>query len=386
MAATHENEQAVAAPTLSTATAASAPRASDEDSRVESPSLSTPSARARFEFERERGNDGTKVLMVEWEDDETTKEISGSWTVGWERKSHILPAAEERPASSPVSETSHGSSTSTPLRQTSHRLYFLLPVRRQVPATVTLTLTPTNSSLSPVVWKTNPLPAIYPPGFATDDTRGKGVLHNLWAKKRLQALNQEIEQEAKLNCEGIALQMALSEKEWIEDNFGLSAPKPLSSLQIRTVSQHELPTAPMSPLSPGGSRLSEKLRGLKLQTSGDAERSLDLPLTSPEEADVAVPLCQRKRERLVANHTAPAPVKPVAAVPNPSRFVTQPSSTPMMSLGSVLSGQTFMEPAPREEEEELFALPLSPRSPEMTKSPFSFAADDTRRYLAQSVV
>jgi hypothetical protein len=34
-----------------------------------------------------------------------------------------------------------------------------------------------------------------------------------------------------------------------------------------------------------------------------------------------------------------------------------------------------------EDEKGLFALPLSPRSPDMTKSPFSFAKKDTLRYV-----
>jgi hypothetical protein len=40
----------------------------------------------------------------------------------------------------------------------------------------------------------------------------------------------------------------------------------------------------------------------------------------------------------------------------------------------------------RDEEEEggLFALPLSPRSPDMTKSPFSFAKSDTVKYVKES--
>jgi hypothetical protein len=36
-----------------------------------------------------------------------------------------------------------------------------------------------------------------------------------------------------------------------------------------------------------------------------------------------------------------------------------------------------------QDEDDLFALPMSPRSPEMAKSPFSFAASDTGRYLQE---
>ena len=37
---------------------------------VESPSLSSSNALARFEFEPGKGKNGTKVLMVEWEEDD----------------------------------------------------------------------------------------------------------------------------------------------------------------------------------------------------------------------------------------------------------------------------------------------------------------------------
>jgi hypothetical protein len=346
-----------------------------EEGNVESPSLSTPSARARFEFEDGQGNKGTKILMVEWEDDDTTKDISGSWTVAWENKSHVLPA-EEKCVSSPESANPESSASG---RQASHRLYFLLPAHKQIPTTINLTLNPTDGSIPPVLWKTNPLPAIFPPGLsdATVEGRGKGVLHTMWAKKRLQTLEREIEEEAKQNCEGIALQIAIGEKEWILENFGISmrtrSPPPL---QIRPV-PHDGPLSPMTPISPGGSRLTEKLRGLKLQTTAES-RASEQSLASPDDDDVAVPICQKKREKLVAEHVS-APVT-ARVVPKPSSFLTQSSSASMMSLGSVLAGQSY-EPPQRDEEDELFALPLSPRSPEMLKSPFSFAADDTTRYL-----
>jgi hypothetical protein len=64
----------------------------------------------------------------------------------------------------------------------------------------------------------------------------------------------------KKNGEGIGLEMALQEKQWIEENFG-----------VVTKIQETLPLSPSSPRSPGGSsgggRLAEKLKGLKLGTS-----------------------------------------------------------------------------------------------------------------------
>ncbi len=130
---------------------------------------------------------------------------------------------------------------------------------------------PTVTSLArqPLTMKINPLPAIFPPSLgATARTAGKkGVLHTIWAKKRLQVLRKEIETESKTNVEGVGLNMALQEKEWIEENFGI-APKP-TSISIPTVNESAsgAPLSPMTPRSPGGGRLSEKLKGLKLGTT-----------------------------------------------------------------------------------------------------------------------
>lgn len=60
------------------------------------------------------------------------------------------------------------------------------------------------------------------------------------------------------NGEGVGLEMAIQEKEWIEENFGVGQ---------RTVPDLQYATSPTSPKSPGGGRLSEKLKGLKLGTS-----------------------------------------------------------------------------------------------------------------------
>jgi hypothetical protein len=86
----------------------------------------------------------------------------------------------------------------------------------------------------------------------------KGVLHTIYAKKRLSVLQKEIESEMKTNGEGIGLEMAMQEKQWIEYSFGV-APKVIPDLQYST--------SPTSPKTPGGGRLSEKLKGLKLGTS-----------------------------------------------------------------------------------------------------------------------
>lgn len=208
-----------------------------------SPSAST--SLARFEFESGRGNEGTKILMVEWEDDEQqlatgakTKSTSPTWEVSWEGKTTALSArdgAEEK----------------------THRLYFLLPPNSTIPPAITL-----SRDNGAEIRRITPLPAIFPPelGASARQAGKKGVLHTIWAKKRLSVLKSEIEREARGNFEGIGLEMALQEKSWIEENFGISGERgtPVDSVG-----------SPTSPKTPGGSssRLSEKLKGLKLGTS-----------------------------------------------------------------------------------------------------------------------
>ena len=367
-------------------------------SAVESPPLSPPAARARFEFEPGRGNEGTKVLMVEWEDDSTTKDIQGTWTVSWEGKSHVLPAEERNDG------TTDEASTSAQER----RLFFLLPPGVNVPSTVSLTLDPDGDEKQ-VVWKVNPLPAIFPPGLSDPSIGGqgshsKGVLHILWAKKRLQTLSSEIEREASLNVEGIALEMALREKEWIENTFGLST---TTTTTTTTTSTHEIPSArrqvfsgdnprsPTTPMSPGGSRLTEKLKGLKLQTgSGDLRLragSREGPVVSPGDEDVAVPSYSAIRDVIPEHNVTTKPAQAQALPPSQRRGVPQHPNSIIRALQQDNSGSldgmiSGSENSAREEEGEgdLFALPLSPRSPDMTKSPFSFAKSDTMKYVKES--
>jgi hypothetical protein len=347
---------------------------------VEPPPLSPPAARARFEFEPGRGNEGTKVLMVEWEDD-----IHGTWTVSWEGKSHVLPAEERQDGNT--------DKTSTAVQE--HRLFFLLPPGSNIPATVTLTLDPDGDEKQ-VVWKANPLPAIFPPGLSDPSIEGqsslsKGVLHILWAKKRLQTLSREIEREASLNVEGVALEMALREKEWIENTFGLSASAQEISSARRQTLPGDNPRSPTTPMSPGGSRLTEKLKGLKLQTgSGDLRPkvgSCEGQIISPDDEDIAVPsysaihnvipdVTAKPTQVLSTSQRRGIPQHPNSAI----RALQQDSSG---SLDGMISGS---ESSSRDVEEErgLFALPLSPRSPDMTKSPFSFAKSDTTKYVKES--
>jgi len=283
-------------------------------------------------------------------------------------------------------------------------MYFLLGPKRQVPAIVTLILQPQDVAATPIVWQTNPLPAIFPPGLADDALgSGKGVLHNMWATRRLATLDREIEEELKDNCEGIAFQLALSEKQWIEEQFGLgenlesqdgqaspraALPKlqSVGGLSIKPVAHGDVPLSPSSPLSPGGSRLSEKLKGLRLHTKPGSKPSI-----IPAEDEVAVPICQTKVEKLAAENGVSIPpiqstsvTQPIAQAIAPPVATQPPSNTGMFSIEAILSGKTATTTtteAKDDEEEDLFALPLSPRSPEMSKSPFSWAVEDTKRYV-----
>jgi hypothetical protein len=219
-------------------------------------------ALARFEFEAGKGNEGTKILMIEWEDDDLSRSLTdGSWHVSWAGKTSVLPA-DERPSDS--------------LR----RFYFLLPPNTTIPPVVTLSYEPRSTSpeltgaASPPSkpWdalQLNPLPAIFPPELgATGRAAGKkGVLHTIWAKKRLRVLEKEIDAESRNNVEGIALHMAICEKEWIETNFGLNARAidSVSGSQDSSNSSTLYPATPVSPIS--GRKLTDKLKGLKLQTS-----------------------------------------------------------------------------------------------------------------------
>ncbi len=212
--------------------------ATAEDSTDQAPAVSSSSALARFEFESGRGNEGTKILMVEWSDEEEGPANTGDWEVSWEGKTTVLSAKDGAEGKL-------------------HRLYSLLAPGATVPPIVKL------SQKGGKTMQTNPLPAIFPPelGISATTQGRKGVLHTVWAKKRLSTLQKEIEIEMQ-NGEGVGLEMALQEKQWIEENFGVGA-KVVPDLQFTA-------SPPTSPKSPGGGRLAEKLKGLKLGTSPNA--------------------------------------------------------------------------------------------------------------------
>lgn len=123
-------------------------------------------ALARFEFEAGKGNEGTKILMVEWEDADLARSTTdGSWHVSWAGKTTVLPA-DERPSES------------------TRRFYFLLPPHVTIPPVVTLSYKPrqvktNNDGAAPAldprdILQLNPLPAIFPPELgATGRSAGR---------------------------------------------------------------------------------------------------------------------------------------------------------------------------------------------------------------------
>jgi hypothetical protein len=377
--------------------------------------IASSTALARFEFESGRGNEGTKILMVEWEDDDHTKNTRGDWHVSWQGKSTVLPAKDQ-------------------IEGRTHRLYFLLPPGVHVPPHVNLVHQPADGGKATEM-QVNPLPAIFPPELgASARTAGKkGVLHTIWAKKRLSVLQKEIEAECLKNAEGVGLEMVLQEKDWIEHNFGVGA-RP-TSLSMPASGEVGLPLSPTSPRSPGGGRLAEKLKGLRVGTTEKElnarprRKSLSPPLhstifcganypvepsndisvpsqdsatgsqyskdahpLSPETADVAI-------SSFAAFHgntprpNAPSVPRMVPQAPPPSVLQQQAATKGAMSLNSLdqavfdkpsSTSQPILVADEEEQEDGLFAVKMSPRSPDMTKSPFSFAAKDTAPWMKQA--
>ncbi len=379
-----------------------------ETPRGPSSSSLSISALARFEFEAGKGNEGTKILMIEWEDDDLTRSAAdGSWHVSWTGKTTVLPA-DDRPSDS--------------LR----RVYFLLPPQVTIPPVVTLTYESRssdkteNTSNAHDTFQLNPLPAIFPQELgATGRSAGKkGVLHTIWAKKRLRVLDREIRDECLNNAEGVALHMAVKEKEWIESNFGVTARSAdaVAGSHDSSTSNSVYPTGPATPVSPiSGRKLTDKLKGLKLQTSekelsangseysavtGSCDGELtsadsdpnSAHLLSPQSPDVAVssfssfgnitnvpmnsiPTPVTNPTPTPSSRTNPAGTelpKTVALHPPESVQEAQLSSSPggFATIGSMT---TIARTVSAESGDDLFAKALSPRSPDLPRSPFSFA-------------
>jgi hypothetical protein len=225
---------------------------------VETPtSPSSAFALSRFEFEADKGNEGTKILMVEWDTSAGGEEDSGTsnWEVSWEGKTTVLPI---RDLDTEIDESG----------TKSRRVYFLLPPGAPIPPLVSITQLSTRPGRGSPPLRTKPMPAIFPAELvsrsdSSGDGKGKkGVLHTIWAKKRLRELQAEIDREMKDNVESVGLEMAMQEQQWIVDQFGLGkvegAPAPTKLHIPQGPSQ-----GPASPRSPIGGKLGEKLRGLK---------------------------------------------------------------------------------------------------------------------------
>lgn len=241
-------------------------------------------ALARFEFEPGKGNEGTKILMVEWEDTDTRRlhVHGGSWSVEWEGKRAVMTGT-----SSAKDDVKDNAEPQT--NDDTRRFYFMLPPGATIPPVITLKYTPPPATSLQAQGTTfsaikvgshhpeaaqvtvNPLPAIYPPslGVTARSAGKKGVLHTLWAKKRLRSLAKEIQEEEQYNLEGIALEMARTERAWILENFGVTEAR-VENREVRE-QMVDYPTTPLpslkNPGSPTSPRLTEKLRGLKLGTS-----------------------------------------------------------------------------------------------------------------------
>ncbi|KAF4338250.1 hypothetical protein FBEOM_7868 [Fusarium beomiforme] len=325
---------------------------------------------ARFEF----SDAGTKVLMVEWYPDAvrgpaesaapiadtSSSEQSASaagrnsatepapaftpedninttcWQVSWPGKSTNLPAADPEP------DSDAGTALESSSHQRRRRVFFLLPADATVPPTITIT-PPGSPSLT-----LKPLPAIFPPGLAADPGN-RGVLHTLWARQRLAAIDREVAAELRNNAEGVGVEIALAERQWILDTF-INPPQLPSDSMPR----------PVATRSPAG-RLGDKLKGLKLATSPADLTPSTTANTFMSPTSQSHPFQPRGRDIAVSSH----------------EVMTSNTFTGPISLNAALHGNVAttasapVRPLRRNDEDDLFALPMSPRSPDMKKSPFS---------------
>jgi hypothetical protein len=359
---------------------------------VETPtSPSSSLARSRFEFETDKRNVGTKILMVEWEaqspDEEAGPEEKGAetsdWEASWEGKGPVLPVWDVDPEAG----------------NNIRRVYFLLPPGAPVPTLVSITRKGgSGEDGTGMTLRTKPMPAIFPAELTSKHDAGRrGVLHTIWAKRRLAELQAEIVAEMKANGESVGLEMAMQEQQWIVDHFGL-APDP-GIPQPTRLHIPQSSAGPASPRSPIGGKLGEKLRGLKLATS-PAE------LAAASQGECAHPhLCARPlfpvgeiwsgnetgKEKGIASSLLTTPTAAKGQqLPRTQPLITSlsppgtgasdlPGSSGggVASMDAIVGGGAASAAAARAgggddaNEEDLFALPMSPRSPEMKRSPFS---------------
>lgn len=342
--------------------------------------LTGVTALARFEFEAGRGNEGTKVMMVEWQDDKSRHQL-GTWHVSWLGKRTVFPA-DDRP--------------SDKIR----RSYFLIPPGAAVPPHLTLAYQPPagegNDASEPLTMMVKPLPAIFTPELgATAKASGKkGVLHTIWAKKRLQSLEKEVQKEQEHNLEGIALEMAMAERDWIQDNFGLQAKPAALEINTSTSDQSSAPVSPslIPPRSPNSRRLSEKLKGLSLGTSekdltAKANTLMDeLHPLSPEVSDMAYSSFSAFRAGPASPKSASTAPRRIVAQAPPQSILNQQADDgqgPSLNFISNISNSIGTGPSTSDDPDDLFAVALSPRSPDLAKSPFSFSTAEVTKAKAE---
>ena len=324
--------------------------------------LTSVTAMARFEFEPARGNDGTKVMMVEWEDEDKSRTTApGTWSLVWPGRKTSVPADERT-------------------NDRTRRMYFLIPPKTPVPPQVSLRYQPRSGSkvTEPLRLTIYPLPAIFTPelGASAKASGMKGVLHTIWAKKRLQVLEKEIRHEQEFNLEGIALEMAQAERAWIENNFGVLA-RP--SLDLSGVPRSPVgPSSPtlQSPRSPSGRRLSDKLKGLSIATDDKSlrARGVNTPIKeehplSPEDTDMAYSSFKSFRN---------GPVSPTAA--RSRKVVGQAPPKSIRDMQSRNAGGMTRKRSEEDTSDDLFAKALSPRSADDPKSPFSLTSEEVSPY------
>ncbi|KAI8961771.1 hypothetical protein F5Y11DRAFT_219601 [Daldinia sp. FL1419] len=322
-------------------------QASSEPCVVDSPvSPASPNAFARFEFEAGRGNDGSKILMVEWD---PTPSGEDGWVVTWETKTTTFPVAEK------VEDDEESIEKEGQRRQ---RVYFLLPSDAVVPPAVTISHASSGRALT-----AKAMPAIFAPGLGigSRDAGRRGVLHTIWARLRAGQLHDEIREELRDNSESVGLEMAIQERLWIIDHFGLDDLRLPDAMLDAADNDSASQVPPQSPRSPIGGRLGEKLKGLKLATS---------PSDLANHSGAAH--YSHQHNPYIPKRNPPPPVKKEAIA-----LRTGADTGNVASLDAVLGGGGQAVAVPpttqtKETEDELFALPMSPRSPDMgAKSPFS---------------
>ncbi|KJR82615.1 uncharacterized protein SPSK_03387 [Sporothrix schenckii 1099-18] len=340
------------------------------DSVVDTPtSPSSSLALSRFEFEYGKGNEGTKVLMVEWdcmatESDNISENPTETparqyrkgatdqdWVITWEGKdSHNVLAAASIDANGDDAE---------------RRMYFLLPPGATIPHLVSITrvmkggmdCSGSESKEEDLILWTKPMPAIYPTSLGSEPGQAGrwGVLHTLWARQKLASLEAEIEAEMKANSESVGLQIALQEQDWISTHFGVSHtghPRANSPYLPSTVGADRIALS----RSPIGGKLGEKLSGLRLATSptelvAALHDVVDVPMLAAIGTSVGL---RTSIEPHISGHGSLDAV--IGKSQNGNRNTNDDAK-----LGGGRPGT----------EDDLFALPLSPRSPEMARSPFS---------------